>query len=505
MSSTNKKILRGVIILTYIIIMTLVIYGLAAIFSYLNTGADRSKMLHTEIRQVEQYLPEVNWAPLTNEGRPMDNQTLKSIENDYLDAWFVKHVAYKSNSEVGIDDYYTESARENIFNIIGINSTNKISVEATTLSHNITLEFFSEDGQLVVLTDNDVVEYKRLFKGEEFIDEIKEISTYKVTLLLEDGFWRIRHMVRVKSEDYNPNIKNLSINVSDIKGINYYPQEAPWDMYGEKFNRQVIDSDFKIIKKAGLNSVRIFVPYEDFGNSNVQSEKLEKLEAVLDVAEQNNLKVLVTLFDFYGDYSVLDWSLTQTHARKVVNHIKNHKALLGWDIKNEPNLDFENRGKDLVLSWLDNMANLIKSKDPNHPITIGWSNAESASLLKDKLDFISFHYYEDLSKLQTSFNSLKTQTKKPVVLTEFGLSSYNGFWNPFGSSDEDQATYHKDTQAILKANAIPYMSWTLYDFTEIPKEVVGRLPWRKNAQKHFGFINKNGAKKASFAYISSTE
>ena len=47
------------------------------------------------------------------------------------------------------------------------------------------------------------------------------------------------------------------------------------------------------------------------------------------------------------------------------------------------------------------------------------------------------------------------------------------------------------------------MSWTLYDFVEIPKEVVGRLPWRKRAQEHFGFINKNGETKPALKYISS--
>jgi hypothetical protein len=46
------------------------------------------------------------------------------------------------------------------------------------------------------------------------------------------------------------------------------------------------------------------------------------------------------------------------------------------------------------------------------------------------------------------------------------------------------------------------MSWTLYDFGKVPKSVVGNLPWRKNPQKKFGFITKEGKKKPSFKYIS---
>ncbi|WP_306420473.1 glycoside hydrolase family 2 TIM barrel-domain containing protein [uncultured Winogradskyella sp.] len=486
--------------------MALVIYGIAAIFSYLNTGADRSTMLHTEIKQVDQYLPEFNWEPLNNEGRPMDQQTLKAIEDDYLDAWYVKYISYKTNTKTGIEDYYTKSARLNIFNIIDQNTTSQTTIEGTSLAHNPNLEFFSEDGQMVVITDKDVIEYKRIYKGDKFITEINEISTYKVTLLLEDGFWRIRHLVKSKSDFYYPKSSDNTFLVNNIKGINYYPKDTPWDIYGKNFDAFVISKDFEIIKNAGLNSVRLFVPYEDFGKSNVKIDKLKRLSKVLDIAESKNLKVLVTLFDFYGDYSVLDWTLNQKHVKIIINHIKNHKALMGWDIKNEPNLDFESRGKGLVQAWLDKMIDLVKFNDPNHPITIGWSNKENANLLADKLDFISFHYYEDLEKLSDSYTSLKSKIKdKPIVITEFGMSSYDGIWNPTGNSEKDQANYHKAIQDIFTANKIQFMSWTLYDFEKIPKEVVGRLPWRQNVQKHFGFIDKNGAKKASYKYISSSK
>ena len=506
MSSSNKNILRVVILFSYVLVIALVIYGVAAIFSYLNTGADRSTMLHTEVQQIDQYMPQLQWSPMNNEGRPMDAENLKAIEEDYLDAWYVKHVAYMTNSMAGIDDFYTENARENIRNVISINSESNTVVEATTLAHHPSLEFFSEDGQIVVITDHDVIEYKRIFKEEQLVAEVNEKSTYKVTLLLEDGFWRIRHMVRVKSEAHTPLQSINTFNPAELNGINYYPKATPWDMYGDNFDIDIISADFQLISDAKLNTVRIFVPYEDFGKSSVSEEKLDKLIQVLDVAESKGLKVLITLFDFYGDYSVLDWTLTQRHASTIVNAIKTHDALLGWDIKNEPDLDFENRSEELVTAWLDKMITLVKSQDPHHSVTIGWSNSESASILSEQLDFVSFHYYEKVENLKEAYTSLKSEIKgKPAVLTEFGLSSNSGFWNPFGNSEEDQAEYHQAMQSIFSENNIQFMSWTLYDFSEIPKEVVGRLPWRQNAQKHFGFIDEDGVKKPSFKYISTKE
>jgi len=503
MVNLNRNILHTILIASYIVIIALIVYGVSALFSYLNTGADRSKMLHTEIKKIEQYLPKLIWSPLNNEGRLMDNENLTNLQNDYLDAWYVKQVAYKTNKVAGIKDYYTESARKNLYNFIDLNKAEDITIESTTLNHNPTLEFFSLDGKLAVITDKNVVEYKRVFKAEEFILKTTESSTYKIVFLLEDGFWRIRHIVKQDSQPFIAENQKIKTDNLTIKGINYYPQATPWDMFGKKFSKDIISKDFKIIKDAGLNSIRIFVQYADFGKANVNPKKLKKLKQTLDAAEENNLKVVVTLFDFYGDYSVLNWTLNQRHAEKIVNTFKNHKALLAWDIKNEPNLDFESRGKENVIAWLDKMIDLVKSVDNKHAVTIGWSNIESATILKDKVDIVSFHYYEDLEQFDSAIKTLKKEIpNKALVVQEFGLSSYSGLWNPFGNSEDDQAEYYKTIQSIISKNNIEFMSWTLYDFDYIPTEVVGRLPWRKNTQKYFGFIDSNGNKKPSFKYIS---
>ena len=503
MVGLNKNILRTILIASYIMLIALLVSGISAIFSYLNTGADRSAMLHTEIKKVEQYLPRMVWSPLTNEGRPMDSENLNAIQNDYLDAWYVRHVAYKTNSTEGIKDYYTDHARNNLYRFIEQNTTEGIAIESTTLEHHPTLEFFSEDGQMAVISDNNVVEYKRIFKDDNLVLETQEQSNYKVILLLEDGFWRIRHLVKESNEDVQIESKLAANNSLNIKGINYYPQANPWDMFGELFSNDTISKDFKIIKDAGLNSVRIFVQYEDFGKANANLEKLDKLKQTLDAAENNGIGVVVTLFDFYGDYSVLNWTLNQRHAETIVSHLKDHNALLAWDIKNEPNLDFDSRGKELVISWLSNMIDLVKSIDNQHPVTIGWSNTQSATILKDKVDLVSFHYYEDLNKLDDTIKSLKTKIpNKPLVIQEFGLSSYSGFWKPFGGSEKKQTNYHKKAQEIIANNNLQFMSWTLYDFDKIPKEVVGRLPWRRHIQKRFGFINRFGIKKDASKYIS---
>ena len=313
-------------------------------------------------------------------------------------------MAYKTNNPYGIEDYYTDSSRVNLFKTIAFNKENDIHIEATTLNHHPKLEFYSADGQLVVITDDDVIEYQEVYEQDQKLLTHQDTSSYRVMMLLEDGFWRIRHMVKQATTSQEDSVVTSKIaavkgnkiyvqnNEFQIKGINYYPKESPWDMFGENFSSDTIARDFEIIKNAGLNSIRIFIQYEDFGKAEVLPQKLEKLRKVVDLAEENQLKVVVTLFDFYGDYSVLDWTLTHRHAQQIVSSFKEHPAILAWDLKNEPDLDFDSRGKDLVVQWLSHIADEIKKYDPNHLITIGWSSPEAAINLKKEVDFVSFHF-----------------------------------------------------------------------------------------------------------------
>ncbi len=502
--STNRKLLRGILMISYILICSVIVFLLSSLYSFFNIGADRSKILHTEVRKIDQYLPKITWKEDGNEGREMNDQTLSNIENDYLDAWYVKYMAYRTNNYKGVDDYFTENARKNVFSIIDHNKAENVYIDATTIEHHPDILFFSEDGQMIVLEDKNVVEYKRVFKNNELLMEATEESNYKVVLLAEDGFWRIRHLVKEDINDFDKSVlTNNRLDVNTIKGINYYPQATPWKMFGNEFDIEIIEKDFQIIKDAHLNTIRIFIPYEEFGKAKVDVNQLNKLKQVLDTAEKIGIKVIPTLFDFYGNYDTTDWTLNHRHAEKIVSTFKDHNAIFAWDLKNEPNLDFNSRGKEQVIAWLDHLIILIKSIDKKHPVTIGWSNAESAPILKDKVDFISFHYYGDYKDFESTYDKIKEEApNKGIVLGEFGTSSYSGLWKPIGNSKKKQATYHKEMQKILTLKSIHFLSWTLYDFDKVPKEVVGRLPWRVQPQKKFGFIDSKGNKKPAFDHIS---
>lgn len=502
----NRTIYQALLIVSFLALNTLIIFGISSVWSYLNSGADRTKMLHLPEKLTASYLPKVQWYVENNEGRPIEIQTLNEIERDYLKSWQVKNVALETNNRYGLSDYFTDSARVKLYDLMELNHTHEISVKTTSIKHNPKLEFYSADGKLAVLTDYNVEQYQETYLQDKMLNAQKSTNTYQVMLLLEDGFWRIRHMVQLeamKEKNDVDTLQNMDYSfLSKIKGVNYYPRNYPWDMFGVNFKDSIIENDFKEIKNLGLNTLRIFVPYESFGKAEVDRKKLNQLITTLDIASKYNLKVIVTLFDFYGDYRMQDWTLTHRHAEQIVEALKNHEALLGWDLKNEPDLDFESRGKSNVLAWLKNIMEEIKGWDKEHPITIGWSNAKAAENLSQEVDYVSFHYYLDPDNFIDSYSALKQAiVNKHIVLQEYGYSSYSGIWNAYTGSEKRQALYYEKMQKAIASGEIPYIFWTLYDFDQVPNSVVGRLPWRKSQQKYFGLLDNNGKPKKAMEKI----
>lgn len=506
----NKTLIRVALIVSFLGMNALLLFGISSVWSYLNTGADRSKNLHISTAHNLRYTPEIEWDTIQAKGRPMEKETLAKIERDYLNGWYVKNNALQRNTTAGLADYFTDSAQAKIHKLIEFNKTEGSSFEQTSLEHHPQLKFYSSDGTQVMFTDNKVRVHRKSLLNDEVIFEQTTVASYKVIMLLEDGFWRVRHFMKTLEPapvEKGNSVSKKNKGITAIKGVNYYPKSSPWDTFGEKYTDSIISSDFAKIKNMGLNTVRIFIPYEDFRAAEVHQEKLQNVVSLLDRAEENNLRVMITLFDFYGNYDISDWTLNHQHAKTIVMRLKNHKALLAWDIKNEPDLDFDSRGKENVLAWLKELKHQLTKWDASHPVTVGWSSTKAAVNLADELDFVSFHYYLQPDKFIESYEALKNTVpvSKPLVLQEYGMSSYGGFWKGFIGSEEKQASYYKEMQPILSKENIPYVFWTLYDFEEVPKAVVGSLPWRKKPQQYYGCLNRNGKEKASFKILSRSD
>jgi len=145
------------------------------------------------------------------------------------------------------------------------------------------------------------------------------------------------------------------------------------------------------------------------------------------MCERKDIKVLVTLFDLRPNYTFSNWASDIIHIDSILSHIPNHNAVLAIDVKNQPDLDFENWGHGTVEAWLTVMARHIQMKYPNLAVTTGWSKAENAVRLKDVFDVITYHEYENPKNFEDRLNSIIAAIgEKPVMITELGST----IWRP---------------------------------------------------------------------------
>src|SRR5258708_16150010 len=112
---------------------------------------------------------------------------------------------------------------------------------------------------------------------------------------------------------YAPQMKSSFIRVKNsafvlgndlfhVRGINYYPVRAPWKRFLAEADLDKVAQELVLIHKAGFNTVRIFLWYEGLfdcpGSGAVPKvNALARLDGVLKLAAQHNLRVILTLND----------------------------------------------------------------------------------------------------------------------------------------------------------------------------------------------------------------
>jgi endo-1,4-beta-mannosidase len=285
-----------------------------------------------------------------------------------------------------------------------------------------------------------------------------------------------------------------------IQGFNYYPRLHPWRTFNPgEWEPRVTARELQLGASLGANVVRVFVDYNFSVDLKTPqptptffaplSQYIQNVREFLDIAGRLDLRVILTLFDS------LDWALYQPQNRWIaeeylklfVPHFVNDPRVLCWDLQNEPDRPLSTLGKDVVIPFFQRLALLARSLDPNHLRTIGWIDRARARYfpdLDDYLDFWCFHFYDKAERLPGLVQFYKTQTKKPVLLEEFGLAT--GGPGPDGQNTELDQVAHYDTvlSTLAAHNLCGSVFWCLTDF---PIGLAGNPPIKTDSpENHFG-------------------
>jgi len=351
-------------------------------------------------------------------------------------------------------------------------------------------------------------------------------------------------------------------------GVNYWPRCKAMYWWSD-FDAGEVREEFAVIREIGMNVVRLFLLWDDFQPEpdSVSKEALENLVKVTDIAAENNLGLDVTFFT--GHMSGPNWSprwllggelpwkggnewirdvvsagkpvtqgyrnmfhdemalnATRLLLKTVVSTLKDHPGIWMWNLGNEPDLFAWPITSEAGAAWIKEMVGLIKSIDPNHPVTIGLHGDglhRDNGLRIDKVyahtDIAVMHSYpmytpwarKPLDPDFVPFTCALTAalSGKPVLMEEFGgctalpgEATYTMKWTEtngrereqFMASEEDFAEFLRLTISKLHdSGATGAMLWCYADY--VPE--LWDLPPCQNQvhERFFGLVRPDGSLK----------
>ena len=215
------------------------------------------------------------------------------------------------------------------------------------------------------------------------------------------------------------------------------------------------------IHGAGLEFADIGV-FASHGGNSIRTWRTDNAAELLDEALAHGVTILMCIEigrERHGfDYDDEDAVAAQLEfARQEVLKYKDHPALLGWMIGNEPNLEFRN---PKVFDAINDISKMIHEVDPNHPTTTALAgiSQELADLIEERapdLDFISIQMYGDIVNLPRYIS--KIGLEGPYMVTEWGAI---GHWEvartdwgaPIEQNSSDKAANYRKSWDVAIAS-----------------------------------------------------
>ncbi len=473
----------------FIGLFAIILYGLSCLYSYFNTGASKKDIYHADVAYFEEVQPHVTWINDDNNIEGTINPYIRrDIAKAYTSAIRALDISQKLDEDVALKEHFTLPLAHKIRTSLDTNHL--VDFERVHLTHTLQLHLLSLDKSVVSFTD-----VQSRIKKKVSGNYIDDLTVYHINMILVDGRWRIDALEKTTPTKTLPEFNKTQLHEKLIlaKGINYYPSATPWRAFWTEYDTVIIEKDLAIIKDLGFKTVRFFIPFKIFGGGNVDPLMLEKMDHLVAAAKAQNIYLIPTLFDFPIGYELDKYPMYDRHLEILLTRYDKVEQVLYWDLKNEANLDFEHLGKEQTMEWLSfiiERAKIYSSK----PLTLGWSDWYYADLFCNQLDIVSFHYYKEVLQLEEAIISVKLNCDKPIVVSEYGMSTYNGFW-PGGHTEQGQAEYYKGVEEILNDQEVGGVAWCLYDYGEAPRNVFGWKPWIRATQKKYGILTVDGNRK----------
>ncbi|MDF1671988.1 MAG: cellulase family glycosylhydrolase [Vicingaceae bacterium] len=333
--------------------------------------------------------------------------------------------------------------------------------------------------------------------------------------------------------DFYPMIMNYSIHTrklfeNNTNGVYITPRAEYHPKYDGEFfktlypwgsdsavTHSIIKSHFKTIKEMGFNTIRItgFAATDFFkdevgfhswskinmsnsteGNKNIVNGIIPLIKTVLSYAEESGLRVvlLISAIEDQPDNQLNLYS-------KLAQGLKNEKALMAYDIYNEPlYFDRGNYTKKQTKAFVESYSSTIKKEAPNHLTTIGLSHYKIVHEWDPELmavDFLSFHIYpygsknlNNLERFDSKLYWINKNITKPWIIGETGLNTAENCvpLNLSCGNYSDQLFFMSySLNKSRSAGSSGYSWWCFQDLKFPPKKIEGTC-----SVSDYGLLNR---------------
>ncbi len=288
-----------------------------------------------------------------------------------------------------------------------------------------------------------------------------------------------------------------------IKGVNYYPQWRPWGAMWKGWDGPQMQRELQSARdQLGINTVRLMIPYNFFtekdGDGVVTPKMIRRLHEAVQIAGSLNMRVIMTLFDFYESFpgpGTSNETKNLEYLRALLPSFAADDRILAWDLHNEPdNYGIWKAGDpQKVLRWLGRMADEVHALAPRQLVTVGMGRASSLWLpgpdgrrVIDYSDVVSMHTY-DAGTVAQELDQLHTQTAKPIMIEEFGWPTGPGCMENY--TETTQVRLYQAVLDAAKDRTSGVVAWTLRDYDAGPTD-----RW-DTFEDNFGLIRPDGSLK----------
>lgn len=275
-----------------------------------------------------------------------------------------------------------------------------------------------------------------------------------------------------------------------IYGINYYPRDYPNQRFLTEMDVPAIDFELDLMRVNGLNTLRIFIRYQDLfaceaDGTIPRPDNLVRLDQFIQTAGGRGYKLIIVLhhdpnWDEYPLYDLPPHITAQTEF--IAQRYANEPIIMAYDIRDGGDEDYRQYRKTEVLHWLDTMRGLLDENAPNQLITASWE--ENITDTIPYVDFVSFKHFGDVDSLRQKIAIVQASAgDKPILLSAVGYATYD--------SDElsQREAIYRAIEAIQRNELTGWVIWTAFDYplTAICEDP--NCPAQDNPANRFGIWN----------------